>query len=231
MLPRRREIEERPVAVAPSTIDPHARVDELLRRFREPVVRLVERVTDELGPPASPVAETQRDIRLVRSAFGKWSAELLIALHAKPAVGFEELRRTLVGISARVLSIKLKELEENGMIRREVLDARPPRVRYSLTERGWTVAWLARPILLYLRVTELPSSATPMPAAGGGAFGGPSVAPMADAPRSEQAVELVRPSGRSQPDGAPRDRAEPRHRAPPRRKRALSVRGARRRVR
>jgi DNA-binding HxlR family transcriptional regulator len=159
LLPRREATEERPSVSEPSSPDRNVRINELFRRFREPVVRLVEQVTDELGPPAGPSAEAQRDIRLVRSAFGKWSAELLVALHAKPATGFEDLRRTLTGISARVLSIKLNELEESGMIHREVVDTRPPRVRYSLTERGWTVAWLARPILLYLRVTESPAPA------------------------------------------------------------------------
>ncbi|MCI4320891.1 MAG: helix-turn-helix transcriptional regulator [Thermoplasmata archaeon] len=77
-----------------------------------------------------------------------------MALHALPAAGFEELRRNLTGISPRVLSLKLKELEEKGMVRREILDSRPPRVRYSLTERGWTVAWLSQPVLLYLRYTD-----------------------------------------------------------------------------
>jgi HxlR-like helix-turn-helix len=145
----------------PPAPDRSARIEELFRRFREPVVRLVEQVADELEPPLGPGAEAQRDILLVRSAFGKWSAELLVALHAKPSVGFEELRRTLTGISARVLSIKLNELEQNGMVRREVVNTRPPRVHYSLTERGWTIAWLARPILLYLRVTERPANPPP----------------------------------------------------------------------
>jgi DNA-binding HxlR family transcriptional regulator len=153
------------VATVP-TPDPEGRLEELFRRFREPVVRLVEQVSDDLPPSSGPSAETRRDIRLVRSAFGKWSAELLVALHATPACGFEDLRRSLSGISARVLSIKLNELEENGWVHREILATRPPRVRYSLTERGWTIAWLTQPILLYLRVLEHrkpPPAAVPLP--------------------------------------------------------------------
>ncbi|EQD46945.1 Helix-turn-helix, HxlR type domain protein, partial [mine drainage metagenome] len=92
--------------------------------------------------------------------FGKWTTEILLGLHAAPTAGFEDLRRSLPDISARVLSIKLKELEENGMVRRAIVDARPPRVRYSLTERGWTVAWLARPIYLYLRANPAEPAAT-----------------------------------------------------------------------
>jgi DNA-binding HxlR family transcriptional regulator len=124
------------------------------REFRESAVRLVERVTDLFGPEGDPIVEAQADLRIVRSIFGKWAADVLLALHAVPSVGFEELRRTLPGISPRVLSLKLKELEQNGMVQREILDSRPPRVRYSLTERGWTVAWLAQPIFLFLRMTE-----------------------------------------------------------------------------
>jgi DNA-binding HxlR family transcriptional regulator len=143
-----------PAAAPASAPEPEARIEELFRRFREPVVRLLEQVQDELPPSAGPAADARRDIRLVRSTFGKWSAELLVALHSTPAAGFEDLRRSLSGISARVLSIKLNELEDNGWVHREILATRPPRVRYSLTERGWTIAWLAQPILLYLRSLE-----------------------------------------------------------------------------
>jgi DNA-binding HxlR family transcriptional regulator len=86
--------------------------------------------------------------------FGKWSTEVLVALHTAPSVGFEELRRSLPGISPRVLSLKLKGLEQHGMVRREIIDARPPRVRYTLTDRGWTVAWLADPVLLFLEQSD-----------------------------------------------------------------------------
>jgi DNA-binding HxlR family transcriptional regulator len=143
-----------PSVVLASMPESEARIEELFRRFREPVVRLVEQVMDVLPPSAGPAADARRDIRLVRSTFGKWSAELLVALHATPSSGFEDLRRSLSGISARVLSIKLNELEENGWVHREILATRPPRARYSLTERGWTIAWLAQPILLYLRALE-----------------------------------------------------------------------------
>ena len=129
-------------------------VDRSFREFRESAVRLVERVTDLAGEANDPAVAAQADLRIVRSIFGKWSADVLLALHVSPSVGFEELRRSLPGISPRVLSLKLKELEQNHMVTREILDTRPPRVHYSLTERGWTVAWLAQPIFLFLRMTE-----------------------------------------------------------------------------
>ncbi|MCI4345215.1 MAG: winged helix-turn-helix transcriptional regulator [Thermoplasmata archaeon] len=132
---------------------PEADIEHWFSDFRESAVRLAERVTDLRGPPSDPLTTAQGDLKIIRSIFGKWSADVLLALHAVPSIGFEELRRGLPNISPRVLSLKLKELEQNSMVRRQILDTRPPRVRYSLTERGWTVAWLAQPILLYLRMT------------------------------------------------------------------------------
>jgi DNA-binding HxlR family transcriptional regulator len=144
----------RAATVPPSTDPADQEIQRQFREFREAAVRLAERVRDLSTSDADPLAAARADLHLVRSIFGKWSSDVLVALHALPSAGFEELRRSLSGISPRVLSLKLKELEQNGMVRREILDARPPRVRYSLTDRGWTVAWLSQPVLLYLRYTD-----------------------------------------------------------------------------
>ena len=149
-----------PVAPAASE-PPWDEVDRCFREFRESAVRLVERVNDLLGSNGPRGAPSPKDLRLVRSVFGKWSTEVLVVLHTAPSVGFEELRRALPGISPRVLSLKLKGLEQYGMVRREILDTRPPRVRYTLTERGWTVAWLSDPILLFLEQAEVRESMGP----------------------------------------------------------------------
>jgi DNA-binding HxlR family transcriptional regulator len=132
---------------------PWDEVDRCFREFREAAVRLVEQVNDLVATNQPPRAPAPKDVRLVRSVFGKWSTEVLVSLHSAPSVGFEELRRSLPGISPRVLSLKLKGLEQHGMVRREIIDARPPRVRYTLTDRGWTVAWLSDPVLLFLEQT------------------------------------------------------------------------------
>ena len=144
----------RPAASASRGTTKGTEIEDAFREFREAAVRLAERVNDLQEVEADPVAAARGDLQTVRSIFGKWSPDVLIALHAVPSVGFEELRRNLSGISPRVLSLKLKELEQNGMVHREVIDTRPPRVRYALTDQGWTVAWLAQPVLLYLRHTE-----------------------------------------------------------------------------
>jgi DNA-binding HxlR family transcriptional regulator len=49
---------------------------------------------------------------------------------------FAELRRKTTGISDRVLTRQLRELETDGIVQREVFPEVPPRVEYSLTEYG-----------------------------------------------------------------------------------------------
>jgi len=144
-------------------VDPDPETARAFREFREAAVRLAERIDDLHGVEPDRVAAARRELPVVRAIFGKWSSDVLVALHAVPGAGFEELRRMLPGVSPRVLSQKLKELERNGMVHREILTTRPPKVRYSLTERGWTIAWLAHPVLLYLRATH-PRDAERVPA-------------------------------------------------------------------
>ena len=67
---------------------------------------------------------------------------------------FEELRKTLRPISSRVLSEKVKLLEDTGLVHRSILNTRLPRVQYSLTEKGLTAATLGEPVLLYLMMKE-----------------------------------------------------------------------------
>ncbi|BCL12514.1 winged helix-turn-helix transcriptional regulator [Micromonospora sagamiensis] len=66
---------------------------------------------------------------------GKWKALILWALHSEP-YRFNALRRTLPGISERILIQQLRQLESDGVVRREVHPEMPPRVEYSLTEFG-----------------------------------------------------------------------------------------------
>lgn len=49
---------------------------------------------------------------------------------------FGELRRDLVTVSSKVLTAKLRDLEADGLVEREVIDASPPQVSYSLSARG-----------------------------------------------------------------------------------------------
>ena len=66
---------------------------------------------------------------------------------------FSTFRQLLIGISSRTLSLRLKDLEGRGWVRREVVEDRPPRVLYSLTEAGTMVAKMAGPMHLFIRLS------------------------------------------------------------------------------
>ena len=66
---------------------------------------------------------------------GKWTI-LLIRDLADGRSRFCELERSLDGISPRTLSLRLRALEEQGIVQRKTFPEVPPRVEYSLTEKG-----------------------------------------------------------------------------------------------
>jgi len=82
-------------------------------------------------PPASvcPVLATAQIVA------GKWTLLMLRDLARGPR-RFTELQRSLRGISPRTLSIRLRALEEEGIIERREFAEMPPRVEYRLTEKG-----------------------------------------------------------------------------------------------
>lgn len=66
---------------------------------------------------------------------GKWKLRVIVALRENGSIRFNELQRTLKGISARVLSNELKELELNGFVKRTVhANQFPVVVEYHPTE-------------------------------------------------------------------------------------------------
>ncbi|MEE9327025.1 MAG: helix-turn-helix domain-containing protein [Cocleimonas sp.] len=66
---------------------------------------------------------------------GAWTVNIIWYLSAGPR-RFNELRVDLQGISAKVLTTRLRELTEKKVIHREVKPTSPPSVEYSLTEEG-----------------------------------------------------------------------------------------------
>src|SRR6059036_676244 len=66
---------------------------------------------------------------------GKWTL-LLIRDLADGRSRFCELERSLEGISPRTLSLRLRALEEQGIVERKTFPEVPPRVEYTLTEKG-----------------------------------------------------------------------------------------------
>ena len=70
---------------------------------------------------------------------GKWKLRIIVALLSGNK-RFNELQRLVEGISAKVLSAELKELELNGFIRRKVFTGVPVTVDYELTEYAGTLS-------------------------------------------------------------------------------------------
>jgi DNA-binding HxlR family transcriptional regulator len=80
----------------------------------------------------------------------KWTM-LVIRDLAEDRARFCELERSLQGISPRTLSLRLRALEEEGIVERHTFPEVPPRVEYSLTAKGQALAPLVEDMRRYGR--------------------------------------------------------------------------------
>ena len=94
--------------------------------------------------PACPVATT---VQLIGS---KWKLLILRNLLARPW-RFNELRKSLEGISQKVLTDSLRSMEKDGLVTRTVYPEVPPRVEYSLSPLGESM----RPIIQALSLIHI----------------------------------------------------------------------------
>lgn len=77
---------------------------------------------------------------------GKWKGLILWELHAHGTRRFAELRRALPGVSEKMLTQHLRQMEEDGLLDRTVYAEVPPKVEYSLTEAGAALNEALRPL-------------------------------------------------------------------------------------
>ena len=77
---------------------------------------------------------------------GKWKP-IILYLISHEVNRFGEMHEMICGISKKMLTGQLRELERDGIIERKVFAEIPPRVEYSITEKGLTL----RPIILSMR--------------------------------------------------------------------------------
>jgi DNA-binding HxlR family transcriptional regulator len=66
-----------------------------------------------------------------------WTLPVIHTIGVYQPVRFNELKRRIIGISATSLTERLSELEHRHIVARKVQPETPPRVEYSLTEKGW----------------------------------------------------------------------------------------------
>ena len=85
------------------------------------------------------VCPTETTLKIIG---GRWKVLILWQLLSGTR-RFGELRRALHGITEKMLTQQLRELEHDGIVHREIYREVPPRVEYSLTARGETL----RPVL------------------------------------------------------------------------------------
>jgi DNA-binding HxlR family transcriptional regulator len=133
-------------------------LEERFREFGEKASVFVKEVSARHDFSYRGESSSLRDnVSITKKVFSKWSIEIIITVYSLREVGFGDLKRLLRGISSRVLSQKLKDLEEIGLLQREVMEGRPPSVRYTLSAKGETLAKLGEPVILYLRHEKGPA--------------------------------------------------------------------------
>jgi DNA-binding HxlR family transcriptional regulator len=111
-------------------------------------------------------------MRTAEIVCGKWTM-LLIRDLAEGRARFCELERSLAGISPRTLSLRLRALEEEGIVERRTFAEVPPRVEYTLTDKGRALIPIVEDMREYGRLwlgsedigCELEGDAAPAPVA------------------------------------------------------------------
>jgi DNA-binding HxlR family transcriptional regulator len=92
-----------------------------------------------MSPSHRKVRPAECPVREILDRIGdKWSV-LVVALLGEGPKRFSELRRTIDGISQRMLTLTLRGLERDGLVKRTMFPSIPPRVDYELTELGRTL--------------------------------------------------------------------------------------------
>ena len=148
------------------------RLDEFLEAKADDNRKAMDQVVAWLQGTGALEAEIHRSVEALGAIFQKWSFEILFLLRLKGRVRFNELKdeltsvgqeslagmvRELAGVGSRTLSQRLKDLEAQGLVRREAYAEVPVRVEYSLTRKGMRFGDLIMPVIAHLRIWELQS--------------------------------------------------------------------------
>jgi len=123
----------------------------------------MDKKTAKECPAADKVEALNAEIRDAIGTFsGKWKLEVLWLLNQR-VHRFNELRRELAGVTQHTLTRQLRELEQDGMVRRTIYPEVPPRVEYEITDkaRGLTPVFTA--IFAWARDSWLPANRSTVP--------------------------------------------------------------------
>jgi DNA-binding HxlR family transcriptional regulator len=100
------------------------------------------RPPQEAGPPqkAGPPREGCPIAPVVDIVFSRWTTPILWQLNAYGRQRFNDLRDLVDGITAKVLTQRLRQLERDGLVSRTMHPEIPPRVEYEITDLGRSLA-------------------------------------------------------------------------------------------
>ena len=98
-----------------------------------------------LGEPAQLLLKTVQRLEIQPLAFRKWTMPVTWTL-GHGVDRFNHLRDELPGITSRALTLSLKEMQEQRLVRRDVLDAYPPITSYRLNRRAQPVLQALEPV-------------------------------------------------------------------------------------
>lgn len=122
-----------------------SRMDQFLHGVEETFNAIIEKQNITPEDLTTELESLQETFNVI---FQKWSLEILYAIMLRDTIGFGEVKKIL-GVNSRTLSDKLKMLQTNGYINRNVTAGPPLRVEYSLTSKGKDTVLLAMPLLYY----------------------------------------------------------------------------------
>jgi DNA-binding HxlR family transcriptional regulator len=88
------------------------------------------------GACLGPDGAAEHVIRVIRMVQGRWKLPILFRLFATPSLRSSQLKRDMPGISQKMLTQHLRELEADRVIERKDFDENPPRVEYRLSDEG-----------------------------------------------------------------------------------------------
>jgi DNA-binding HxlR family transcriptional regulator len=102
------------------------------------------------GPCAGIPAEQMDFIRQVLDRVGdKWSLLVIAALEAGP-LRYTDLRRDVPGISQRMLTLTVRQLQQDGLVTRTAYAEVPPRVEYALTPLGHSLHHIVTSLITWV---------------------------------------------------------------------------------
>lgn len=146
-----------------------ASLDEFLDELAEGHRGAMEQVVNWLWKSGNFEREIHDSVTAIGVIFQKWSFEILFLVRMRGTMRFNQLKEELTsvhqkslrgrvadlaGIGSRTLSQRLKDLEEQGIIRRDVFPEVPVRVEYSLTRKGNRFGDLIMPVIAHLRIWD-----------------------------------------------------------------------------